>query len=153
MVHYDTSRRRTWRFIQKKKKKKKRGWAKWRPYDEDATSDFSKITVMNQKGESQKEGLETIQEALRRRQRGSRTPRNLTDKKEVGKTPKEDTVREAAAARSSRPTERKVLMEQARAEHAVKCGLMHGKRISKRRPVTELYVHGSSTEDRGAWEK
>ena len=42
---------------------------------------------------------------------------------------------------------------QERAEHAVKCGLMHGKRISKRRPVTELYVNGSSTEDRGAWEK
>ena len=76
--------------------------------------------------------------------------------KEVRKTPEEDTVREAAAARSSRPTEGKVLTEQARkarAEHAVKCGLMHGKRISKRRPVTELYVNGSSTEDRGAWEK
>ena len=89
-------------------------------------------------------------------QRGSRTPRNLTDKKEVGNTPKEDAVREAAAVRSSRPTDRKVVMEQARkakAEHAVKCGLMHGKRISKRRPVTELCVNGSSTEDRGAWEK
>ena len=30
---------------------------------------------------------------------------------------------------------------------------MLGKRISKRKPLTELYVNGSFTEDRGAWEK
>ena len=47
--------------------------------------------------------------------------------KEVTKTPEEISVREEAAARSSRPVERKVLMTQvrkARAEHAVKCILM-----------------------------
>ena len=65
-------------------------------------------------------------------------------------------MREGAAARSARPIESKVLMKQAwkaRAEHAVNCSLMPGKSIPKRKPLTELYVNGSVTEDTGAWEK
>ena len=63
---------------------------------------------------------------------------------------------EGTAARSSRPIEREALMQQARkarAEHAVKCKLMLGKRISKKKKLlTELYANGSSIEDGGAWE-
>ena len=58
------------------------------------------------------------------------------------------------AARSTRPIERKLLKKKARnarADHDVKCSLMTGK-LPKRKPLTELYVNGSFTEDREAWE-
>ena len=37
---------------------------------------------------------------------------------------------------------------KARADHAVKCSMMPGKKILKRKPLTELYVNGKFTEDR-----
>ena len=40
--------------------KKNKGWAGWKPCHEDARNEFEK-TVMDKKGDAQKEGLETIQ--------------------------------------------------------------------------------------------
>ena len=37
---------------------------------------------------------------------------------------------------------------KARADHAVKCSMVPGKKILKRKPLTELYVNGKFTEDR-----
>ena len=42
--------------------------------------------------------------------------------------------------------------KRARAEHDVICSLMLDKRRPTRRPLTELCINGSSTEDRRAWE-
>ena len=61
-----------------------------------------------------------------------------------------------AAARSVRPIERKILRKQARkarADHPVQCCLLPGKKIPKRKPLTELYVNGIFTEDREEWQK
>ena len=52
---------------------------------------------------------------------------------------------------NKRPIERKVFRvqaRQARARDAVKCNLRSGKRMSKKRPPTELYVEGTFTEHR-----
>ena len=43
--------------------------------------------------------------------------------------------------------------KRARADHAVKCSLMPGKKIPKRKPLDVLYVNGSFTEDREEWKK
>ena len=61
-----------------------------------------------------------------------------------------------AAARCSRPMERKVLRMQvrrAKSEDAVKCSLLPGRKKPKRKPLTEVYVDGCFTEDRSAWDQ
>ena len=111
---------------------------------------------MDQKGEGQREGLETIQRPIEEAAKKVAHTTKSYRLKENKKTPTDITVREGAAARSARPIESKVLMKQAwkaRAEHAVNCSLMPGKSIPKRKPLTELYVNGGVTEDTGAWEK
>ena len=40
---------------------------------------------------------------------------------------------------------------KARADHVVKCGMISGKKIVKRKPLTELCVPGKFTEDREEW--
>ena len=94
-------------------------------------------------------------EVLRRWLRGLFTPQNLTDKKDVRETLEEVTVKEGAPARSARPIDRNVLRKQARkarADHVVKCSLLPRK-IPKGKPLTELYVNDSFTQDRDAWKK
>ena len=61
------------------------------------------------------------------------------------KIPDEVANREKVAARNERLIERKVFRRQttqARARRAVKCSLMLGKRMSKGKPLKELYVDG-----------
>ena len=41
---------------------------------------------------------------------------------------------------------------KARAEHLVKCCLEPGKKKVRRKPLTELYVKKSFTEERGEWQ-
>ena len=75
-----------------------------------------------------------------------------SDRQKEARKPQE----EVAAARSSKPIERRVLVKQARkarAEFSVTCSLMLGKRISKRKPLTELYVNVIFTEDRRLGER
>ena len=55
-------------------------------------------------------------------------------------------------AKIKRRTLRK-LARKARAEHLVKCSLEPGKKKSKRKPLTELYVKGHFTEDRAKWQE
>ena len=72
------------------------------------------------------------------------------------KIPDEVTNGEKAAERSETPIERKVLSKRARrarARHAVQCSQIRGKRISKGRPLTELYVDGKFTEDTTIWKE
>ena len=76
--------------------------------------------------------------------------------KKVRETPEKISVKEETAARSSRPIEREVLMKlvkEGSTKHAVKCSLTLDKRISKRKLLKQLYVNGSFTENRSAWEK
>ena len=42
---------------------------------------------------------------------------------------------------------------QARARHAAKCSLMPGKRTPKGRPLKEVYVDATFTEDRNIWKE
>ena len=56
----------------------------------------------------------------------------------------------------TRPTERKVLRRQAkkpRPDIAVKCRLMRGNVLANRKPLKELHVEGSFTEDRAVWKE
>ena len=64
--------------------------------------------------------------------------------------------REEAAARCTNKIKRRVLKKQARkarAEHLVKYFLESGNTKVRRKPLTELYVKGSFTEERGEWQK
>ena len=73
---------------------------------------------------------------------------------EVRRTPEDVMVKQGAAARNTRLVERQVLRKQprkARADHAVKGTVMLGKKIPKRKPLTELYVDGNFTEDGEEW--
>ena len=65
-------------------------------------------------------------------------------------------LREEAAARCTAKIKRRKLKKQARkarAEHLVKCSLEPGKKKTKRKPLTELYVKVYFTEDRGEWQR
>ena len=71
-------------------------------------------------------------------------------------TPENVRSREEAAARCTNKIKRRVLKKQARkarAEQLVKGCLEPGKKKVKSKPLTELYVKGSFTEDRGEWQK
>ena len=94
----------------------------------------------------------SIEEAAKKTDHTTKAER----KKRGTDTPKAILSKEMAAARSTRPIERKILRKQARkarADHAVQCCLLPGKRIPKRKALTELYVNGIFTEDREEWQK
>ena len=68
--------------------------------------------------------------------------------KEVKQTPEKVRTREEAAARCTQAIKRKVLRKQARkakADHGVKCSIVPGKKIRKRKPLTEWDVNGKMT--------
>ena len=73
----------------------------------------------------------------KKQQRRLLIQRKPGDKKDVMKTPKEE----------------KKQASKARADHAMKCSLVPGKKRSKRKPQTELYVEESFTEHREEWKK
>ena len=57
-------------------------------------------------------------------------------------------LREEAAARCTTKIQRRVLGRQARKardEHLVKCNLQPGKKMAKRKPLTEFYVKARRT--------
>ena len=63
---------------------------------------------------------------------------------------------EEAAARDSRPVEKRVLRKWAREAgkaHLVKCCLLPGKRKVKREPLKELYIDDSFFEHQDEWNK
>ena len=96
--------------------------------------------------------LNKISQLLRRTPR-SRPGKLCTERKHKEKksTPENVRVREEAAARCTANIKRRVLGKQARkasAEHLVKCSLVPGKKKTKSKPLTELYVKGHFTEDR-----
>ena len=71
-------------------------------------------------------------------------------------TPENVRLREEAAARCTAKIKRRMSRKQARkpgAEHLVKCSLDPGKKKTKSKPLTELYVKGHFTEDRVEWQK
>ena len=74
----------------------------------------------------------------------------------IQSTPENVRFREEAAARCTKKIWRRVLKKQARkarAEHLVRGCLEPGKKKVRRKPLTELYVKGSFTEDREEWQK
>ena len=84
------------------------------------------------------------------------TPRSPIEKKEVTRTPEQVITSEGAAARCTQANKVKVLRKRARnarADPAVTCSMMPGKKIPKRKPLTKLYVNGKFTEDREEWNK
>ena len=116
----------------------------------------SKKTVMKKKGEVQNEDMETIQKSV---QEAAKKVAHTTksDGDQGGRrTPEKVRVKEGSTARCTQAIKRKVLRKQARktrADHAVKCSMMLGKRKPKRKPLTELYVDGNFTEDSEEWNK
>ena len=77
------------------------------------------------------------------------------EKKTIMSTPENVRLREEAAARCTAKIKRMILRKQARKARAdlVKCSMKPGKKKTKRNPLTELYVKGHFTEDRGEWQK
>ena len=124
-------------FFLRKKEKKRKGYAGWRPRDDEAKTEFKKAT-MCKKDDDEKEGeLETIQRSIEEAAKKIAHTTRAERQKEVMRTPKPVTLKQEAAARCTRPIDRKVLRNQARrarADHAVKCSLMPGKKIPKENP-------------------
>ena len=77
-----------------------------------------------------------------------RTPQKMRVRdKAVKQPPKSVRIREKAAARCTNVIKRRVLKKQARkarADHLSKCSMMPGRRKMKRKPLSELYVNGTS---------
>ena len=128
---------------------KKNTWAGWRPVDDEAKSEFKKIMMS-------KNVRSIIKKTWRQHRRTfERAHTTKSDRvKEVRRTPQEVRIREEAAARCTKMTNRRVLKKQARkarTNHLVKCSMMPGKKRLQRKPLTELYVNGKLTEDREEW--
>ena len=77
------------------------------------------------------------------------------ERENIQSTPENVRLREEAAARYTKKSRAEFLKTQARkarAEHLVLCSLEPGKKV-KRKPLTEFFVKGNSTEDREEWQK
>ena len=83
------------------------------------------------KEDVQKENLETIHKSIEDAPKEIVHTTKLKRDTDAKRMPSQVVDREEAAARSSRPVDRQVLRKQApksRAEHLVKCSLVHGKK-------------------------
>ena len=99
-----------------------------------------KLRCAKKDGDEKEGELDTIQRSIEEAAKKIAHTTRAERQKEVTRTPKLVTLKEEAAARCKRPIERKVLRNQARrarADHAVKCSLMPGKKIQKRKPLAE----------------
>ena len=96
---------------------------------------------MHKKRVARNEHLEMIQRSIEEAAKKVAHNTKANRQKEVRRTPEEVTVKGGAAARSTRPIERKALRKQARkamADPAVRCSFIPGKRIPKRKTFNEL---------------
>ena len=124
-------------------------WTGWRPTTEDQLMHFKKKVM--KKGGDKEENLST-ENALKKVQHRT----NAQKEKEMMRTPENVRLREETVARCTAKITRIVLRRQARkarAEHLVRCSLEPGKKKTKRKPLTELYVKGHFTEDRAEWQE
>ena len=97
------------------------------------------------------ENLSTVQKIIENALKKIQHRTNAQKEKEMMRTPQNVRLREEAVARCTAKIKRIVLRRQARkarAEHLVRCSLEPGKKKTKRKPLTELYVKGHFTEDR-----
>ena len=120
--------------------------------ENEARIEFTK-PVMTNKEEDQKEDLETTQESIEEAAKQV-THTTKSERDEVRRTPEKVRIREEAAARCTKVIKRRVFRKQARnakADHLVKCSMMPGEERVTRTLLTEFYVNGKFTKDRGEW--
>ena len=95
-------------FFKNKKERWSKGYAGWKPIDDEARTAFKEATICKKDDDHQEDDLDKIQNSIENAAKKIAHTTKAERQKEVTRIPEPVLLREEAAARCTRPIERKI---------------------------------------------